>query len=168
MLRWQRALAAPWGQDLQALPRASTRSASSWMPSRTLKGNLRRRRASSRGAMSAFRLAVSAPRHCRPYSSPSFPPLPRCVASGADRKEPWAAQRRGAGGGSGRACLLLACHAVPQRRSRCCAVCLRVPVLFSVERDMLEEESGELAINDDEPCPEPIMLSVSHFASAAF
>jgi hypothetical protein len=33
---------------------------------------------------------------------------------------------------------------------------------------MLEEEAGELAVNDDEPCPEPMMLSVSHSASAAF
>ena len=39
---------------------------------------------------------------------------------------------------------------------------------FSVERDLLEEEAGELAVNDDEPCPEPMMLSVSHSASAAF
>ena len=47
-------------------------------------------------------------------------------------------------------------------------VCVRVCVLAAVERDMLEEDGGELAnIDEDEPCPEPIILSVSCLLCAA-
>ena len=71
------------------------------------------------------------------------------------------------------ACRLLLSSAAPPGRCTCCvclclSVCVCVCVLAAVERDMLEEDGGELAnIDEDEPCPEPIILSVSCLLCAA-